>query len=210
MGIVETDHEVRRALVLWLSRVSDYDCWGSFSGASQALRRLRGDNPDLVLYNRGLQDVPGGEFVEKLRQLAPSLPAFGFRIYKESDDIFITLTGVSGGYFFRRRSPTEMLEPIDQGWHEGAPPLEHLDAQIRKYFQDLLRCPPPGRNGFDVTVLTQREQEILKCLSHGLADKEIARVLKISAWTVHEHLKSVFGKLGVHTRTEAVVKYLQK
>jgi DNA-binding NarL/FixJ family response regulator len=89
-------------------------------------------------------------------------------------------------------------------------PATALAEQIKRYFQGLFELPVTGEPLRDLADLTNREHEILICLSKGFTDKEIADALSISVWTVHGHVKRVFEKLGVHSRTEAVIKYLQK
>jgi DNA-binding NarL/FixJ family response regulator len=162
------------------------------------------------LYNRNLPDLAAGKLPGSLRRRAPGLPAFAFGIYEQSDDIFITLTGVNGGYFLRRRAPMEMLEPVQGAWRNGQPSLEQVNHHIRRYFQGLLAHSPEANDAAVKANLTHREHEILDRLSKGYIDKEIADALKISAWTVHNHLKNIFKKLDVHTRTEAAIRYLEK
>jgi len=82
--------------------------------------------------------------------------------------------------------------------------------RVRDYFQSLYGFTRPGEETQALASLTALEQEILNHLSKGFLDKEIASALSISIWTVHNHLKHIYEKLGVHTRTEAVLKYLQK
>ena len=135
---------------------------------------------------------------------------FSFGIYEESDWIFHSITGVNAGYYLRRRPPLEWFDPILEAARETDFTLDRLDRHIRKYFQTLFAVTRPSEEVQDMATLTQREREILVCLSKGYQDKEIADALKISVWTVHGHVKNVFEKLGVHSRTEAVVKYLQK
>ena len=208
--IVEADEGVRRCLVHWLNRVAEYHCLSALANAKQTLLRLRRHVPDLLFFSRALADLPISAFLEQLDRLQPEVPAFGFGVYKESDDVFISLTGVTGGYFFRRRHPLELLEPLQGAWkgHNSSP--DQIKHRIRTYFQNLLNDASPANGLFDSASLTHREHEILNCLSKGYHDKEIASCLRISGWTVHTHLKNIFEKLGVHTRTEAVLKYLQK
>jgi DNA-binding NarL/FixJ family response regulator len=87
---------------------------------------------------------------------------------------------------------------------------QEILLRVRKYFQGCLNFAPSGETNRALESLTNREREILQYLSKGYVDKEIAMRLGISAWTVHGHVKNIFEKLNVHTRTEAVVKLLQK
>jgi DNA-binding NarL/FixJ family response regulator len=208
--IIETNQEVRRALTLWINRIPGYHCAGAFSNAQAALRPAAVKSAGLILFNRNLPGLPEGKGLAECDGRIAGLPAFGFGTYAESDDIFSSLTGVSGGYFLRRRPPLEMLEPITGAWNHGALAAGRLVGQIPKYFQNLFGQSPPNDDAQSKVSLTPREQEILLRLSKGYPDKQIADGLNISAWTVHNHMKNIFKKLGVHTRTEAVIRYLQK
>jgi two-component system NarL family response regulator len=210
VAIVEAETGVSRALTRWLNAHSACACVASLASAREALHALAGLAPDLLLFDRHLPDLPGGEFLQKLKHLAPELPAFAFGVYPHSDDIFVSLGGIPEGYFLQRRPPGQLLEPIEGAWAGGRLSMERAQTSIRAYFQGVLAAPAAGGERSEVTDLTQREREILNCLTRGYQDKEIAQALRISPSTVHTHLKSIFAKLGAHTRTEAVMKFLQK
>jgi DNA-binding NarL/FixJ family response regulator len=210
VSIIESEEGVKNALEFWINRQSSFRCDQSFTSVKAALNSIRRRAPDMVLVNRNLADLPGGERLETLKSLRPDLPVFSFGVYEESDWIFHSIAGVNAGYYLRRRPPLEWFDPISEAARGDDFIPQTLDRQIRKYFQNLFEISHPVEDVQDAANLTQREREILVCLSKGYQDKEIADVLKISVWTVHGHVKHVFEKLGVHSRTEAVVKYLQK
>jgi DNA-binding NarL/FixJ family response regulator len=138
------------------------------------------------------------------------VPTFSFGIYETSDDIFIAHSGVSSGYFLRRTHPQHVLDPIRTAWGGDAPDAAQLRSRIDHYFQALITDSGSADRTPARTTLTSREQEILLRLSKGYPDKQIAGDLNISSWTVHNHMKNIFRKLGVHTRTQAVLKHLQR
>jgi DNA-binding NarL/FixJ family response regulator len=122
----------------------------------------------------------------------------------------MSVSGVDAGYLLRRRVPTALLEPI-----KGALRLETLSAasvfsQVKDYFQSFFGNSSTAKERFGLLQLTNREQQILSYVSKGYIDKEIAQALQISVWTVHNHLKSSYEKLKVHTRTEAALRFLQR
>ena len=208
--IIEPEEGVQNALVLWINRQPGFRCRRAFASAKAALDQIRRNAPDLLLINRNLPDLAGGDCAGRLQTRFATLPIFNFGIYEESDQIFHSLTGVNAGYFLRRRPPLEMFDPVGAARHEKTFSLESIAHHIRKYFRSLFDVPPPRGEFQTFENLTQREHEIMTCLSRGYQDKKIADALKISVWTVHGHLKNVFEKLRVRTRTEAVIKYLQK
>jgi DNA-binding NarL/FixJ family response regulator len=209
-AILEEDESIRKSLVRWINHQAEYSCVGAFGSLKAAEAGKNPGDHDLVLFDGNLTGWPGAQARSTLFSFAPGVPAFPFGVYKESDDIFITLSGVSGGYFFRRRPPLDLLEPIRRAWGHGAPSAHTLDLQIRDYFRNLLGHRPAEIDAHDLPSLTRRELEILRWLSKGHPDKQIAQALRISSWTVHNHVKKIFTKLGVHTRTEAVIRFLQK
>ena len=208
LAIVETDGSSRRALAEWVRGLPGFVCRGLFSTGAEALQTLKRSAVDLVLVNRQLAGLPADEFVRMLRGGSPHVPALGYRVYDSSDELFVSQPRVSGGYFFRRRPPQDLLEPIRDVWNHGPPAPAEWDARIYAYFQRLLLSHADSGDSAARSLLTIREQEILGCLSRGVPDKEIACALQISAWTVHTHLKSIYEKLGVHSRAEAIVKFL--
>jgi DNA-binding NarL/FixJ family response regulator len=209
LAIVEREGLSRRTLAEWVRGLPGFICHGLFSTGAEALQALRRNSVDLVLVNRQLVGLPADEFVRTLRDGCPHVSALGYRVYDSSDELFVSQPRVTGGYFFRRRPPQDLLEPIRDVWNHGPPLPAEWDARIYAYFQRLLLSHAGSGDSAAGSFLTIREQEILGCLSRGVPDKEIACALRISAWTVHTHLKRIYEKLGVHSRAEAIVKFLQ-
>lgn len=208
--LVEPEPEVRRTLAFWLGRQPGFECAAAVADAVGAQERLDRAPPDLLLVNRALPGMPVGEFLDRLRRARPNLAAFAYGIYQDSDQIFINLSGVTAGYIFRRRKPHDLFEPLRAPLRQRALSAKEIFLLIRDYFQSLFGFAPPGEESPGLARLTVREQDILNHVSKGFLDKEIADALRISVWTVHNHLKHIYEKLNVHTRTEAVLKYLQK
>jgi DNA-binding NarL/FixJ family response regulator len=205
--ILESDEQFRLALVQCVNQIRGYFCVAACDSAQEIIEASTLPSVQLVLYNRTGMNATNAEVQRALQKRSNPL-SFGYAIYEQSDDIFASLTGVSGGYFLRRRPPSDMLEPLQGVWRSESPREDQARSQIASYFYDLFRHPPAESS--DTANLTQREREILRCLCNGCPDKEIARILQIGASTVHTHLKHIFEKLGVHTRTEAVIRYMQK
>jgi DNA-binding NarL/FixJ family response regulator len=210
VGIIESEAEIRRALAFWIDRQPGFVCGQTFSTVKEAVNLLRTESADLVLIRRDLLEQPAGERIETFKQRVARTPVFSFGVYEESNYIFHSVTGVPAGYFMRRVPPDQLFDPIRKLAAEPRLPARLLVRQIEKYFQSLFALPDQADKEQELAHLTDREHEILVCLSKGLADKQIADALKISVWTVHGHVKNVFEKLGVHSRTEAVIKFLQK
>jgi DNA-binding NarL/FixJ family response regulator len=210
--VVEPDLVFRRAIVHWLESVPGCTVtgFGSLHEMNEAPRRSA--NVDVVFANRVLApmigETPAAQARSHREPAGPLMYSYG--LYPSSDHIFMGFSGVEGGYLLRRRPLANLFEPLEGAFGSGRLLPDEAPRAIRRYCQGLFS---PGAAGVDASVrssLTVRERQILACLQRGLHDKEIAVDLGISPLTVHTHLKHIFEKLGAHTRTEAVVKYLEK
>jgi len=210
LAIIEPEPGCQKALAHWLNRQPGFECREVWNSAEEALAALERRPVELVLVNRVQPDMTAAELVGKLKARRPELPVFTYGIYEDSDQIFISLGGVTAGYLLRRRTPVELLEPIRGAFGLKAPSADEVLLEVKKYFQSFFGGEPPGKESLAMANLTDREQKVLSCVSKGFLDKEIAEALRISVWTVHNHLKKAFEKLNVRTRTEAALKYLQK
>lgn len=209
--VLEPDVTTHSCLRYWLDRQPGFTCRTVYRTAAEALEvmeRAPDAPPALGLLNRLAPDA--AQLVEALRCRWPELPVYPYRLHEDSDQIFISTSGVGGGYIFRRRLPAALFDPLQPA--SGVPSLTAADAarRIRNYFQSFFGDPPSATPPLAPVALTNREQEVLNLISRGCLDKEIAHLLDISIWTVHNHLKNIYDKLGVHNRTEAVLKYLQR
>lgn len=206
VALVEPEPAVARGLAACVNADPRFVC----VEPGGELERLDGAAFQLVLVNHALVASGRGEVLARLRQRWPVLPVVVYAVYEDSDQLFKATPGGAQGYLLKRTLPARVLEPI-----AGSPGVDTLSATTisrwaRGYFQKLIGLLPADDATRHMTRLTPREQEILSLLSKGCVDKEIAQALRISPWTVHGHLKNIFEKLDVHSRTEAVVKFLQK
>jgi DNA-binding NarL/FixJ family response regulator len=208
VAIIEPDLSVQSTVRFWLDRQAGFTCPAVFSQVAESLASLPSEPADLMLVNRGLPNVP--ETLAELKARWPHVPVFTYRIHEDSDQIFISISGVTGGYILRRRVPTALFDPIRAGSQQKTFSAPEAFRHVREYFQSFFGNPVSADNHLTMLHLTAREQEILNHVGKGYLDKEIAGALSLSVFTVHNHLKNIYEKLGVHNRTEAVLKYLQK
>lgn len=204
VAIVEDDSKIRESLKLILNGSQEYYCIAVYEDAESALHDLPNQNPDVVLMDINLPQMSGIECVRLLKQKIPEILIIMLTMYQDSQKIFNSLQAGAIGYLHKSSSPVEILEAIKDVSNGGSP----MSAQIaRKVVQSFYR----PNSDFETTIkLTERETEILDLLSKGYINKEIAEQLSISPDTVHNHLRRIYEKLQVRTRTEAVVKYLKK
>ena len=137
-----------------------------------------------------------------------------FATFEDSEQLFDSIVRSLNGYFLNRTPTGELfhlLEDESVADANGLPRLNPatIDRLVRRYFKNQI-APRVGSRGGDVPAPDATGHEVMTHLSRGALDKEIADLLSISIWTVHNHLKNIYEKLGVQNRTEAVMEYLQK
>jgi DNA-binding NarL/FixJ family response regulator len=206
--IVETDTGLRRALAWCINRQSGFSavvCAAPESFASA----FAANKPRLVLLNRNLAERMGIEFSGELTPLRSGALALAYSVSVDGDHMFVSTPGGAEGYMLKRVPSTSVIDPmLLAGSLPGGVAEDHL-TPVKLFFKSLLR-PRSGQHTDALAKLTPRENEVLLLLSKGGVDKEIASAMGISVWTVHGHIKKIFERLGVRTRTEAVVRYLEK
>ena len=210
VAVLEPDPGLRLALTECVNGQPGYRCVASFAGTGEALLWLSRHRVALLLVNHTLDDASGAGFLERLRHLAPNVPGLVYSVFDDSDQLFQSTPGGAIGYLLRRTPTDRIFEPLAGADGEGWPSSTRITQRVLGYFQQLIGSRVPEGASLEMARLTPRELEILGLLSKGFLDKEIANALRISSWTVHGHAKNIYEKLGVHSRTEAVVKYLQR
>ncbi|MBI3853225.1 MAG: response regulator transcription factor [Verrucomicrobia bacterium] len=208
--IVEGDAGVQKAIAWHLRRFQPASNAVGIARGTDALREVPRHSYQLMLANHSLPDMSGDGLLQRMKSVAPQLPVLIYSVYEDSDELFKATPGGAAGYMLKRTLPEQMLEPIAGLLPHGPIKPQLMVQQVRQYFQNVTTLLQSGGEFHEIGRLTPREKEILGHLSKGYLDKEIAQSLGISVWTVHGHLKNIFEKLQVHSRTEAVVKFLQK
>ncbi|HZV35206.1 MAG TPA: response regulator transcription factor [Verrucomicrobiae bacterium] len=201
--IVEDDPELRESVFNYLEGAPGFRCLGAYGMAEEALKEIPRVSPAVVLMDINLPAMSGIECVERLKTLAPDVQVMMFTVYEDSDQVFEALVAGACGYMVKSTPPEKVLEAIREVYNGGSPMSSHIARKVVKYFHQ-------ARAGREIESLSRREEEVLHHLAQGCLYKEIADRLNISIDTVRKHLNSIYGKLHVHSRTDAVVKYLRK
>ncbi len=208
VAIIEPDAGIRLALAACVNSQDGFKCRTVHPGATEALREITRQPVDIILANYSLPNKPGSVCLQELQRVKPGLVGLLYSVFEDSDLLFKSTPGGSAGYMLKRTPAFRIFDPIAET--TTALTRELIATRIREYFQRLVEAMPAGPSVLELAKLTPREHETLALLAKGYLAKEIADALGISIWTVHGHAKSIFEKLNVHTRTEAVVKFLQK
>lgn len=203
ISIVEDDPEIRDGIVFLLNKTPGFVCVSNYSTAESALLGIPGDQPDVVLMDINLPAMNGVECVRQLTGALPDLIVLMLTVYEDTDAIFKSLTAGASGYLLKRTSSAELLESIRQAREGSSPMSGHIARKVVQYFHR-----PPVSD--PIEELSPREQAVLERLAQGCLYKEIGDQLGISIDTVRKHLGQVYKKLHVRSRTEAVVKYLNR
>jgi DNA-binding NarL/FixJ family response regulator len=206
--VVELDAGIRRALC-W--SIDHQPGFGSIpcESAESFPQALALHKPRMVLLNRNLAGRIGFKSTGAIAPIQPGVPALTYSVHVDGDQMFVSTPGGAGGYLVKRVKPDRLLEPILNVTSRSELMTEDLLLRVKYYFQELLQLHTNHDNSV-VAKLTRREREVLALLSKGCVDKEIAQAMGISVWTVHGHIKRIFEALNVRTRTEAVIRYLEK
>jgi DNA-binding NarL/FixJ family response regulator len=209
VGLVEDDPGVRANLVKMLDSTPGFQCHGAYPDGVSALQSIPGNLPDVVLMDINLPGMRGTECVSRLKSVAPTLPVLMLTVYDDSEEIFKSLMAGATGYLLKRTPQDQLLEAIREITEGGAPMSRQIARRVVEYFQDMKQEPAtPQRRGCELDALTKREEEVLALLAKGYAYKEIAGQMSISFETARSHARSIYEKLHVHCRTEAILKYL--
>jgi DNA-binding NarL/FixJ family response regulator len=204
VALVEDDAGLRQSLAVLIGGSGEFRLTGAFPNAEVAIKQLPRDWPEVVLMDINLPNMSGIDCVAKLKEMRPTLQILMLTAYTENENIFNSLMKGAGGYLLKKTPPVKILEAIAEV-HAGGSPMSNMIArQVVQYFQKK------GASNNDTANLTAREHEILTCLAKGYQYSEIGEALSISAATVRTHLHNIYEKLHVRSRSEAIVKFLNK
>ena len=201
IAIVEDNEGLRETIGSWFAGESGLVLVGSSNSTEAALRELPPLQPDIILTDINLPGADGIECVRKLKSKLPAAQFIMLTIYEDAQKIFAALEAGATGYLLKRSSRDQLLQAISDLKAGGSP----MSAQIaRKVVQSFQRAQPEP----DI-ALSPREAEILQLLAEGLLYKEIADRFSNSVYTINAHIRRIYEKLHVQSRSQAVAKFLR-
>ncbi len=203
IAIVEDNRSFREKLAAFLNETPGFQCTFSCDSAEDALKSIPRSRPDVVLMDIHLPNMSGVDCTRRLKEICPAVQILILTVYEDNDRIFGALKAGASGYLLKRADPAEILRAIQEVQQGGAPMSCQIARRVVQSFRESAPDPQRDEN------LSQREEEILQQLSKGYSTKEIADHSSISAHTVRTHLKHIYEKLHVRSRTEAVLKFLK-
>jgi len=204
VAIVDDDEGIRASLAALIRRAPNFKLAGDYANAETALKEIPRHPPDVVLMDINLPGMKGVECVQQLKAALPGVQFLMLTVYEDSDSLFNSLKAGASGYLLKRTASARLLEAIRDVHSGGSPMTPQLARRVVQFFSK-----PAGEAPSSLLGLTPGEKEFLNQLSNGYSYKEIADRMKISIDTVRSYVRTVYEKLHVHSRTEAVVKYLR-
>lgn len=203
VAIVEDDRQIRECLTLLVSGTDGYICTGSYRSMEDALDKVTKQPPDVLLSDIGLPGMTGIEGVRLLKERHPDLLVLMLTVYDDDERIFDAMCAGACGYLLKKTPPARLLESLREVVAGGAPMSPEVARRVITLFRDIR---PPERAEYH---LTPHETRLLKLFVEGHNYKTAAAELKVSVNTVNFHVRSIYDKLQVHSRSEAVVKALR-
>lgn len=204
VSIIEDDDWIRENLASQIAHTTGFTLGRTFRSGEEAVEALPREVPDVVLMDINLPRMNGIECVRRLKAQLPQLQILMLTVYEDSEKIFKSLLAGANGYLLKRTPQKEILDAIADVYRGNSPMTGHIARKVVQYFNQQ------GAHQQEIEKLSQREREVLDRLAEGIAYKEIADVLSLSIDTVRAHIKGIYSKLHVHSRGEAVAKYLRK
>lgn len=202
MAIIEDDKHIREGLADLIASAPDFRCTMSLSSMEQALVMIERDPPQIILVDIGLPGMSGIEGIRRMKQKYPQMVFLVLTVYEDDDRIFDALCAGACGYLLKKTPSERILESIRDAMNGGSPISPEVAHHVIQLFQKMR----PVR---ELERLTPYELRILKLLADGISYGAAAQNLGISVNTVRFHIRSIYEKLHVHSKSEAVAKALR-
>ena len=202
VALVEDDGAMRDGLRWLITSSEGFRCVGAFPNVETALDGLAGEPPDVLLLDIHLPGMLGSEAVPLIRRRYPQTQVVMLTVYESEDKVFESLRNGAAGYVLKKTPPAELMEAVRET-HKGGSPMSSEIA--RKVIDELRRTNPPP----EPARLTPQERRLLELLAEGFSYQGAGARMNISVNTVRNYVRSVYDKLQVSTRSEAVGKALR-
>jgi DNA-binding NarL/FixJ family response regulator len=203
VAIIEDRREIREGLAMLINGTQGFKCTGSYRSMEDALPRIGTDLPDVALCDIGLPGMSGIEGMRILKEKFPALLLLMLTIYDDDERIFDALCAGACGYLLKKTPPAKLLEGLREAVDGGSPMSPEVARRVIALFRDIR---PPERADYE---LTPHETRLLKLLVEGHNYKTAALELNVSINTISFHMRHIYEKLQVHSKSEAVAKALR-
>jgi DNA-binding NarL/FixJ family response regulator len=202
-AVVEDMKDIRDGLTTLINFTDGFRCTGSYRSMEEALARLNDEVPDVLLSDIGLPGMSGIEGIRIIKERYPEMQILMLTVYDDDDRIFDALCAGASGYLLKRTPPAKLLENIREAMSGGAPVSPEVATRVIKFFREFHSA---DRSDYE---LTPHETRLLKLLTEGYNYTTAAEKLGVSYNTIKFHVRHIFDKLQVHSKSEAVVKAMR-
>ncbi|MFL6466470.1 MAG: response regulator [Pyrinomonadaceae bacterium] len=196
--IVEDQRDLREGLATLVNFTPGFKCIGAFRTMEECIARIKHEKPDVILSDIGLPGMSGIEGIKIIKEMYPELVVLVLTVYDDNEKIFDALCAGASGYLLKQTEPAELLRSVREAVAGGAPMSPEVAARVIKLFREVR---PPEKVDYD---LTPHELRLLKLLVNGYNYVTASQELKISYNTIKFHVRNIYDKLQVHSKSEAV------
>ncbi len=198
--IVEDDPEIRDWLAGVINTADNLMLLQAFSDSESCITSYGNFEPDVVIMDIHLPGINGIECIKKIKPAKPAVQFIMFTVFEDDDNVFESLCAGATGYILKNTTPQKLVDAVIEVYNGGSPMSSSIARKVISSFQR------PGSNHTEYSKLSIREKELLDLLAKGYRYKEIAGLLFISVETVRTHIRNIYEKLHVQSRTEALNK----
>jgi DNA-binding NarL/FixJ family response regulator len=201
VALFEDNKKLRESLEQLINSAEGMTCTGSFSDANKLIQNMQQANPDVVMMDINMPGISGIEAVKMIKEKFPNVHILMQTVFDDNDKIFAAICAGASGYMLKKTAPQKMIEAIRETYQGGAPMTPSVAVKVLEMFRLQTRV---EKNEF--IDLSEREREILGMLVKGKSYKAVASDCFISIDTVSTHVRHIYEKLHVHSKSEAVAK----
>ncbi len=205
VAIFEDNKKLRESLEQLVNNAEDMYCCGAFPDANKLMRNMQMANPDVVMMDINMPGISGIEAVQQIKEKYPDVQILMQTVFEENDKIFAAICAGASGYMLKKTAPQKMIEAIRETYNGAAPMTASVAVKVLQMFRSQ-----SSTDKKEYIDLSDREKEILALLVKGKSYKTIAAECFVSVDTVKTHVRHIYEKLHVHSKSEAVAKAIHQ